>query len=271
MASPQHLDALSTVANDTAELGQAHPCERSATIETADPSGDSKARQAERWDQQLAPLKAADRVAFALDQMPGTHVLTSSFGAQAAVSLHLLTQQQPDLPVVLVDTGYLFPETYDFIEELAERLQLNLHVFSNPMSPIAQEAKYGKRWEQGLEGIESFNQDNKVAPMRRAMNELSVGTWFSGLRRNQSSGRAQTPFVAHNGGRFKVAPIADWTDRDIYNYLTAHKLPYHPLWHKGYVSIGDVHTTVPLHEAGSAEETRFMGLKRECGLHDSVI
>jgi len=128
-----------------------------------------------------------------------------------------------------------------------------------------------ERWEQGLEGIESFNHDNKVVPMRRAMNELSVGTWFSGLRRNQSSSRAETPFVQHNGGRFKVAPIADWTDRDIYTYLTAHKLPYHPLWHKGYVSIGDIHTTVPLHEANSAEETRFMGLKRECGLHDSVI
>ena len=229
------------------------------------------AQQLARWNQQLAPLNASDRVAFALEQMPGVHALTSSFGAQAAVSLHLLTQQQPDLPVILVDTGYLFPETYDFIEELVDRLQLNLHVYSNPMSPIAQEAKFGKRWEQGLEGIESFNQDNKVVPMRRAMNALSVGTWFSGLRRNQASSRAETPFVQHNGGRFKVAPIADWTDRDVYNYLTAHKLPYHPLWHKGYVSIGDIHTTVPLHEANSAEDTRFMGLKRECGLHDSVI
>lgn len=223
------------------------------------------------WNCKLAPLSAAERVAQTLEHFPGVHALTSSFGAQAAVSLHLLTQQQPDLPIILVDTGYLFPETYDFIEELAARLNLNLHVYSNPMSTIWQEAKYGKRWEQGLEGIESFNQDNKVAPMRRAMNELSVGTWFSGLRRNQAASRVDTPFVQRNGNRFKVAPIADWTDRDVYNYLTAHKLPYHPLWHKGYVSIGDIHTTVPLHEVDNAEDTRFMGLKRECGLHDSVI
>ena len=68
-------------------------------------------------------------------------------------------------------------------------------------------------------------------------------------------------------GRFKVHPIFDWSDRDVYLYLKAHGLPYHPLWDKGYVSIGDWHSTKSLSEVDSAEELRFAGLKRECGIH----
>jgi phosphoadenosine phosphosulfate reductase len=104
--------------------------------------------------------------------------------------------------------------------------------------------------------------------MQRAIEALNVGTWFSGLRRNQSLERAKTPFVERSGDRFKVYPIADWTDKDIYDYLQKHDLPYHPLWEQGYVSIGDVHTTKSLSEVDSIEETRFFGLKRECGLHE---
>lgn len=223
------------------------------------------------WNQRLAQLSAPERVACALENLPETQVLTSSFGAQAAVMLHMLSSARADIPVVVVDTGYLFPETYEFIDTLTERLQLNLKVYRAEMSPAHQEARFGKRWEQGLEGIEAYNLQNKVEPMRRAMEDLQVGTWFTGLRRVQSQSRSETPFVQYTGGRFKVAPIADWTDRDVYTYLQAHNLPYHPLWHKGYVSIGDQHTTVPLHEASSAEQTRFHGLKRECGLHESVL
>ena len=98
--------------------------------------------------------------------------------------------------------------------------------------------------------------------------KLDVGTWFSGLRRGQSDGRADTPFLESSGNRFKVYPIADWSDKDVYEYLKKHDLPYHPLWEKGYVSIGDVHSTRSLAEVDSVEETRFLGLKRECGLHE---
>ena len=132
----------------------------------------------------------------------------------------------------------------------------------------SEEARHGRRWQEGLSGIESYNADNKVEPMQRAIEQLGVGTWFSGLRRSQSAERAATPFVENSGDRFKVYPIADWTDRDVYNYLKKHDLPYHPLWEKGYVSIGDVHTTKSLADVDSVEETRFHGLKRECGLHE---
>lgn len=87
------------------------------------------------------------------------------------------------------------------------------------------------------------------------------------MRRNQSIERAKTPFVERSGDRFKAYPIAEWTDKDIYDYLKKYDLPYHPLWEKGYVSIGDVHTTKSLADVDSIEETRFFGPKRECGLH----
>ena len=76
------------------------------------------------------------------------------------------------------------------------------------------------------------------------------------------------PYLEWSGGRWKVHPIAEWTDRDVHRYLTKHGLPYHPLWEKGYVSIGDHHSTKPIHEVATLAETRFFGLKRECGIHE---
>jgi len=227
--------------------------------------------QVERWNREFAGIDASARVRAALAQFPGQHVLSSSFGAQAAVSLHLLVREMPDVPVVLVDTGYLFPETYRFIDELTERLHLNLKVYRSHRSPAWQEARYGQRWNQGLAGIEAYNHENKVEPMRRALGELQAGTWFTGLRRVQAESRAATPFVQSVAGRIKVCPIADWSDRQVHQYLKAYDLPYHPLWEKGYVSIGDFHTTRSLAEVDSVEETRFFGLKRECGLHEADL
>jgi phosphoadenosine phosphosulfate reductase len=215
----------------------------------------------------LAQRSAQQRVEFALHDLPGVHVLSSSFGAQAAVSLHMVTRLLPNIPVILVDTGYLFPETYQFVDTLTERLGLNLQVVRPALSPSWLEARHGKLWEQGLEGLERYGTLSKAEPMRRALQKFAARTWISGLRRAQSGSRAKLRIIDHVDGRFKFHPIADWTDRDIGRYLMQHQLPYHPLWDKGYVSIGDWHTTRPLSEAGSADATRFFGLKRECGLH----
>jgi phosphoadenosine phosphosulfate reductase len=215
----------------------------------------------------LERMDAASRVRWALDHLPGAHALSSSFGAQAAVSLHMVVSQIPSIPVILIDTGYLFPETYRFIDELVLRLELNLKVYQPSMSPAWLEARHGRLWEQGLEGIERYNSLRKSEPMQRALQELGVGTWFAGLRRDQAKSRRRIRPLEHRHGRWKVHPILDWTDRQVFAYLRRHDLPYHPLWHEGYVSIGDWHTTRSLAEAGDAEATRFFGLKRECGLH----
>ncbi len=219
---------------------------------------------------ELEQATAQERVQWGLEQFGQRIVLSSSFGAQAAVSLHMVTSARPDIPVILVDTGYLFPETYRFVDELTERLGLNLHVYRNELSPVWQEARYGKLWEQGVEGIDQYNRMNKVEPMQRALRELRAEAWFAGLRRQQASSREGLDVVVTQNGRFKVHPLIDWTDRDIYRYLVDHDLPYHPLWHQGYVSIGDVHTTRRLDDGMTEEETRFFGLKRECGLHEHV-
>lgn len=216
----------------------------------------------------LESLSATERVDWALENLPGVHMMSSSFGAQAAVMLHMLTERAPDMPVVLIDTGYLFPETYRFIDELADRLKLNLKTYRSKQTAAWQEARYGKLWEQGVEGIEQFNRMNKTEPMDAAIAELGAGTWFTGVRRQQSSSRADIPVVKLKNDVYKVHPIIDWTDKDIYTYLTKHGMPYHPLWHEGYISIGDIHTTTAFKPGMSIDDTRFFGLKRECGLHE---
>lgn len=217
-----------------------------------------------RW---LGARSAEERVAWALENTAGQHALSSSFGAQSAVSLHLATRQQPDMPVILIDTGYLFPETYRFIDALSEKLALNLKVYRPQIGIAWMEARLGRIWEQGIEGIDRYNRLRKVEPMQRALRELGVRTWIAGLRRSQARSRAGIEFLELRDGRWKLHPLADWNDRDVWDYLQKHDLPYHPLWHDGYVSIGDIHTTRRLEPGIGEEETRFFGLKRECGLH----
>ncbi len=219
-------------------------------------------------NEHLARLDAAGRVEYALKHFPQKHALTSSFGAQAAVSLHLLNQASPGIPVLVVDTGYLFPETYQFIDALTERLKLNLHVIQNPTSTAWFEARHGQLWEQGIQGLEQYNKIRKTAPLEKALEAHGIQTWYSGIRRSQSTTRADKPFVEIKNNRHKVHPILDWTDRDIFQYLKKHDLPYHPLWEQGYLSIGDVHSTQSIHQVDHIEQLRFFGLKRECGLHE---
>lgn len=221
----------------------------------------------DRVNRSLERMDAAQRVQWALERLPARHALSSSFGAQAAVSLHLVTSMAPDIPVILVDTGYLFPETYRFVDELVARLGLNIKVYQPATSPAWLESRHGRLWEQGADGIDRYNELRKGEPMQRALAELGVGTWFAGLRRQQARSRSGIQPLEYRNGRWKFHPILDWTDRQVFQYLTNRDLPYHPLWHRGYVSIGDWHTTRTLAEAGDAEATRFFGLKRECGLH----
>ncbi len=216
----------------------------------------------------LDSMSAEERVAWSFENLQGEFIVSSSFGIQAALMLHLVTQVRPNVPIVLTDTGYLFPETYQFIDQLTDRLKLDLRVFRAEMSPAWQEARYGKLWEQGVNGLERYNQINKVEPMARAMRELKVGSWFSGLRREQSDSRSTLPVLAVQRGVFKVLPVVDWSNKDVHYYLERHGLPYHPLWEQGYVSVGDVHTTSKWEPGMTEEQTRFFGLKRECGLHE---
>ncbi|WP_083690234.1 phosphoadenylyl-sulfate reductase [Colwellia sp. UCD-KL20] len=237
-----------------------------ATISKHTPDSTSESLLSQ-WNEMLEKESAIARVEWTMDNLPSQFVLSSSFGIQSAVMLHLLTQVDPEIPVLITDTGHLFPETYQFIDQLTERLNLNLHVYSAKQSAAWQQAKYGEEWAKGAEELKAYNRRNKVEPLERGLSELGANTWFSGVRRQQTAHREGLPVVSTLRGRFKVHPIIDWSNKDVHQYLTKHGLPYHPLWDHGYVSVGDVHSTKPLTLGMDESDTRFSGGQRECGLH----
>jgi phosphoadenosine phosphosulfate reductase len=196
-------------------------------------------------------------------------VLSTSFGIQSAVMLHLVTQVIPNIPVIWIDTGYLPGETYKFAEDLTEKLKLNLKVYQSPISSARMEALYGKLWEkQDVEALNLYDRIRKVEPMQRALQELNATAWLSGLRKDQTDHRKTLDRVGKQGDRYKISPILDWNAKQIYQYLTAYDLPYHPFFDLGYVTVGDWHSSRPLTADDTNErDTRFQGLKQECGLH----
>lgn len=216
----------------------------------------------------LKQISVEKRIEWAIENLPKNFALSSSFGIQSIVSLHLITSQIPSIPIILIDTGYLFPETYKFIDKMKKKLKLNLKVYRAKKSPAWQEARYGKLWKKGLEGIKKYNYINKVIPMRYALKKLKIKTWFAGLRTVQSSSRKNLNFLSIKRNIFKFLPILDWSNKKIYDYLKMNNLDIHPLYHKGYRSIGDIHTSHKWKFGMQKEEVRFFGLKRECGIHE---
>ena len=192
---------------------------------------------------------------------------STSFGATSAVMLHLIHRVAPRTPIVCVDTGYLFPETYRFAEDLVRTLGLDVRFYSARMSPARQEAVYGKLWEQGEDGVERYLELNKVEPMQRALDELGAVAWMAGLRAEQTEHRAGLRRIDRQDGRIKLHPILRWSAQDVDAYMTKYDLPYHPLVAQGYRSIGDHHSTIPTTDDMDPRDGRILGQTRECGLH----
>jgi len=237
----------------------------SPTPTPPEPANFRPAFDLEEANARLRDASAEDIVAFAKLQFPRGLVMTSSFGAQSAIMLHLVTRIIPDIPVIFIDTGYLFPETYRFAEELTQKLALNLKVYQSPTSPARMEALYGKLWEE--DKAERYDKMRKVEPMQRAIKELGVTAWLAGLRADQTRHRAGLSPITFQSGVYKVHPILKWSTRDVHNYLKQHGLSYHPLYDQGYASIGDVHNTFPITADMHERDGRFAGQKQECGLH----
>lgn len=217
-------------------------------------------------NERLERVEAGDRIALLAQTFTGRVVATSSFGLQAAVMLQLLKEHAPEVPIVSIDTGYLFPETYRYAALLEEKIGFETRVFQPEISAARQEALHGKLWEQGAEGSEKYALVNKVEPMNRALQELGADVWISGLRRAHSSSRSGRKFAERQAKTLKVYPILDWTDEQVEQFLVERQLPRHPLAADGYVTMGDWHSTKP-GSSSSRESTRFNGEKYECGLH----
>ncbi len=203
----------------------------------------------------LNEISSQGRIEWADQKFGKKLVLTTSFGIQSAVLLHMATQIRPDIPVIFIDTGYLFPQTYEFAEKLTQRLFLNLHVYSAGRSAAMQEAVDGRRWEGDEEAQKEFALETKIEPLNRAFKELGAKGWISGLRRDQNDRRAGLDVTETQNAMLKVYPLIDWTSKDIYQYLKKYDLPYHPLFDEGYTSVGNWFESQP-------------GLQRsECGIH----
>jgi len=214
----------------------------------------------------LAPLRAGERLRLLYEQLGDRLVATTSFGLQAAVMLHLIHEHAPKIPVVFIDTGFLFPETYQYAEDLLSRFNLDLRVYQPKISAARLQALYGNLWEKGQEGADQYGLITKVEPMNRALKETGADVWLSGLRRSQSKTRADRPFVEQQKKTVKAYPILDWADAQVDIYYHQNDLPRHPLEAQGYVTMGDWHSTRPASK-DDAESSRFGGNKYECGLH----
>ena len=214
----------------------------------------------------LEGLSAGERIRLLSERYPGEVVASTSYGLQAGVMLKLLKQYAPEVPIVFIDTGYLFDETYRYAVQLEEQLDFQAKVYRPQWSPAWQEAIHGKLWEQGSAGREKYALLNKVEPMSRAIDELGAKVWLSGLRRSQSKTRVERPFAEQQSQTIKAYPILDWDDAAVESCMVEAGLPRHPLANE-YVTMGDWHSTEKRSAAGSDEATRFNGEKYECGLH----
>jgi phosphoadenosine phosphosulfate reductase len=222
--------------------------------------------------EQLTPLSAQERLRWAQETFGPGFALTTSFGIQAAVLLHMVSElgQQTGrpVPVIWVDTGYLPPETYQYADQLVQRLQLNLVVAQATMSPARMEALHGRLWETEQVGdLELYHRIRKVEPLDRALTDAGVTCWASGVRGTQTDHRRAMEPLDPVRQRWSLRPLLSWTKRDVYYYMEEQQLPQHPLFAQGYSTVGDWHSSAP--DAGelSGRATRFGGLKQECGIH----
>ena len=220
----------------------------------------------------LEPLSPQDRLAWAHQRFGSGFALTTSFGIQSAVLLHMLSQlpEGDAVPVIWVDTGYLPEETYRYGAQLTELLSIRLVVVQSVMSPARMEALHGRLWDTGqLDDLEKYHQIRKVEPLDRALAQLEVSCWASGVRRGQTDHRRAMTVLDPIRERLSLRPLLDWTQKDIFYYMQDNNLPQHPLFEHGYSTVGDWHSSAPDGAELSGRNTRFGGLKQECGIHVS--
>ena len=206
------------------------------------------------------------------DEEGFTAVMSTSFGIYSAAFLHMVTSHLPQIPVIWIDTGYLPAETYQFAERLTKKLELNVKTYQSYLSPARMEAQYGKLWESDdVNKLDQYDLIRKVIPMQRALKVEGADCLLAGLRREQTENRNTMSRFMEQNGVLKILPILHWVTKDIHRYIKSHDLPFHPLYEKGYVTVGDAHSSRPMTVDDAHERsTRFRGKKQECGLHLEV-
>ena len=193
-------------------------------------------------------------------------VVVTSFQPTGIVTLHMLQEIAPDLPIMTVDTGLLFDETYQLMDQLEQAWGLNL-IRVHPSQTVTEQAQtHGKAlW---LDEPNKCCDLRKVVPLKNALNGYQA--WVSGVRRDQSSTRAETPIISWDkrNEKIKLCPFATWTESMIWTYIHAYELPYNALHTQGYTSIGCFPCTQAVKEGEDLRAGRWVNhAKTECGIH----
>lgn len=194
--------------------------------------------------------------------------ISSSFQTHSIPLLHIVSVVAPDTDVLFLDTGFHFPETYNFKDEMGKLLNLNVLSLRSQIPKIRQ---------RNAEGVFYYADDpdhccflNKTQPMNDAMQLYDV--WISGVRRDQNANRKSMDTLTKTpGGKMRYHPILEWSNKDIHQYRKHYNLPAHPMEERGYLSIGCEPCTQKFNP-DDAREGRWAGMKKtECGLHTDLI
>ncbi|MDQ4072249.1 MAG: phosphoadenylyl-sulfate reductase [Actinomycetota bacterium] len=209
----------------------------------------------------IEDLSAAELLEHAVERFGRGLSVACSFQKESSVIMHMLLEIEPEARFFTLDTGLLFPETYRTWDALERRFAIEIEVFRGP-SVARQAALHGDElWRRDPQACCGLR---KVSPLEEALS--GVDAWVSGLRREQSPGRSRAPKLSWDDRRrvYKVNPLADWPEREVWRYIHRHELPYNPLHDRGYASIGCTPCTKP----GNGREGRWADSERdECGLH----
>lgn len=211
-------------------------------------------------------------IEWAAGQFGDELVMSSSFGAESALLIHLAIQHRPDIRIIFVDTGFLFPETHQFMETLRRRFDLNIWAYRTLNDPFAYLHHAGEENWQYRKDVPACCAANKNEPFERAMKQLAPKAWLRGIRRTQADTRKAARHVewSKRYGCWAISPLLSWTGREIHAYMKQHDLPYHPLMEKGYLSIGcnPLSCTRAVQAGEDPRAGRWAGTgKTECGLH----
>ena len=196
--------------------------------------------------------------------------ITTSFGIQSSVILHMVHQHslQKKIKIFWIDTGYLPSETYRYAERLINDLSLEIDVLQSDLSPARMESLFGKLWETNKPSdLDKYHEIRKIKPLENALNKNNIYCWASGVRSEQTDNRNKMKFVDVIRERISLRPLLKWKKKDIFYYMKENNLPSHPLFLKGYSTVGDWHSSSPDNINNKGRATRFGGMKQECGIH----
>ena len=201
------------------------------------------------------------------NRTPSFACLTSSFQAEDMIVLNLLRKHIPKIPVLFLETGYHFAETYQFRDQIAREWELNLVNVIPKKSVAQQESEFGILYR---DEPTKCCQLRKVEPLMEALEPFKV--WFTGLRREQSPTRknlrkAEDHRLPSGKTVLKVSPLADWTWAEVWEYTGANRLNYLPQYDRGYASIGCEPCTALPDDPNNPRSGRWGGKKLECGIH----